>query len=182
MEHFEEFVTDFLVESREGLQEFEECLLQLESSPRDGKALSSAFRVLHTVKGSSGFLGFDALRNLAHSGESLLGRARDGELELDSPTCQLLFDLLDNISTVLAAVEATGSDEDIDLDQINTLLNQASSIETPFEVPQQQPVSDAFFGDRPSDGKQTPLPVDHLQPAKPNNPPLRGASAGRSAA
>ena len=143
MEHFEEFVTDFLVESREGLQEFEECLLQLESSPRDGKALSSAFRVLHTVKGSSGFLGFDALRNLAHSGESLLGRARDGELELDSPTCQLLFDLLDNISTVLAAVEATGSDEGIDLAQINTLLNQASSIETPFEVPQQQPVSDA---------------------------------------
>jgi two-component system chemotaxis sensor kinase CheA len=143
MEHFEEFVTDFLVESREGLQEFEECLLQLENSPRDGKALSGAFRVLHTVKGSSGFLGFESLRNLAHSGESLLGRARDGELELDSPTCQLLFDLLDNISTVLTAVESTGLDDSVDLDEITKLLDQAASIERPFEVPKQQAVSDA---------------------------------------
>jgi len=143
MEHYEEFVTDFLVESREGLQEFEECLLQLENSPRDGNALSGAFRVLHTVKGSSGFLGFDSLRTLAHSGESLLGRARDGELELDSPTCQLLFDLLDSISTVLSAVESTGADAGVDLDKINASLNQAADIERPFEVPQQQPVSDA---------------------------------------
>jgi len=157
MEHYEEFVTDFLVESREGLQEFEECLLQLENSPRDGNALSGAFRVLHTVKGSSGFLGFDALRTLAHSGESLLGRARDGELELDSPTCQLLFDLLDSISNVLSEVESTGADTGVDLDAISTALNQAADIERPFEVPQQQTVSDATLVLTESAADESPI-------------------------
>jgi len=38
------------------------------------------FRTIHTIKGTCGFLGFNKLEKVAHAGENLLSRLRDGQM------------------------------------------------------------------------------------------------------
>ena len=78
-----EFIEEFLVESSENLDQLDKDLLALEADPTDPQRLASVFRTVHTIKGNSGFFGFSKLGALAHSGEHLLGKLRDGKLRLD---------------------------------------------------------------------------------------------------
>ena len=78
----EEFVQEFLVECEENLDQLDQDLVALEKTPGDPQRLASIFRTIHTIKGTSGFFGFAKFGALAHSGENLLGRLRDGLLTL----------------------------------------------------------------------------------------------------
>jgi len=86
-----EILQEFLVESFENLAQLDLDLVALEEAPDDGERLRSVFRTVHTIKGVSGFLGFEALERVAHAGESLLARVRDGELALTAPRASALF-------------------------------------------------------------------------------------------
>ena len=79
----DEIVKDFLIESNENLDRLDQELVKLESEPSSKELLASVFRTIHTIKGSCGFLGFARLEKLAHAGESLLSRLRDGKLTLE---------------------------------------------------------------------------------------------------
>ena len=81
MGEHDEFIGDFLEECDENLDQFDQDLVALEENPRDEGKLKSVFRNIHTVKGSSGFFGYAKIGSLAHEGESLLGKLRDGEIE-----------------------------------------------------------------------------------------------------
>ena len=78
----DEIVKDFLIESNENLDRLDQELVKLESDPSSKELLASVFRTIHTIKGSCGFLGFARLEKLAHAGEGLLARLRDGKLTL----------------------------------------------------------------------------------------------------
>src|SRR5271156_2378929 len=78
-----EIVKDFLIESYENLDRLDRELVGLEKNPDDGDALGSVFRTIHTIKGTCGFLGFNKLEKVAHVGENLLTRLRDGQLTLN---------------------------------------------------------------------------------------------------
>ena len=80
MEGMEEIVQEFLVESHENLDQLDQDLLALERDPNSRELLSSIFRTLHTIKGTSGFLALHTLERVAHAGESLLSKLRDGEI------------------------------------------------------------------------------------------------------
>jgi two-component system chemotaxis sensor kinase CheA len=71
------------VESNEGLDQLDRDLVALEKDPDEKNLLGSIFRAIHTVKGTSGVLGFPKIEAVAHVGESLLSRMRDGKLRLD---------------------------------------------------------------------------------------------------
>ena len=73
---------EFLVESHENLDQLDRDLLALEQNPGSRELLAGVFRTIHTIKGTSGFLAFDRLEKLTHVGENLLGRLRDGRIEL----------------------------------------------------------------------------------------------------
>ena len=79
----DEIVKDFLIESNENLDRLDQELVKLEGDPSSKDLLASVFRTIHTIKGSCGFLGFSRLEKLAHAGESLLSRLRDGQLTLN---------------------------------------------------------------------------------------------------
>ena len=79
-QHDQDIVRDFLVESYENLDQLDRDLVALEQQPRSAERLSSIFRTLHTLKGTCGFLGFSKLEAVAHVGENLLSRLRDGKL------------------------------------------------------------------------------------------------------
>ena len=76
----EDLTKEFIAESREGLERMELCLTELEQRPGDGELVGEIFRVVHTIKGTTGFLGFGRLQTLAHAGESLLAALRDGRV------------------------------------------------------------------------------------------------------
>ena len=60
---------EFLAESFEGLDRMDRCLTELESRPGDTELVGEVFRALHTIKGTTGFLGFKRVETLAHAGE-----------------------------------------------------------------------------------------------------------------
>lgn len=125
-----QIVQEFLVEGYENLDNLERELVTLESHPDDTKALGSIFRMIHTIKGTCGFLGFGKLEEVAHVGENLLSRLRDGELKLTPEMTTALLKAADAIRQMLVAIEANGSEGDRnDLELIATLtrIQQAGS-------------------------------------------------------
>src|SRR5262245_59558540 len=79
MTELPEFVKEFLVDCREGLDRLDNDLVALENQPQDAERLASVFRTLHTLKGNAGFLDFSRLGAIAHAGETLLERLRSGK-------------------------------------------------------------------------------------------------------
>src|ERR1022692_2816683 len=108
MNDSDDIVKEFLVESYENLDRLDRDLITLEKNPSDREVLASVFRTIHTIKGTSGFLGFDQLGAVTHVGESLLGRLRDGQKALDRDITNALLALVDVVRQMLASIEATG--------------------------------------------------------------------------
>lgn len=106
MDDMDEIVREFLVESYENLDQLDQDLVALESDPGSRELLSSIFRTIHTIKGTSGFLAFTDLERVSHSGENLLQELRDGKREMDGPTTSVLLAMVDAVRAVLAGIEA----------------------------------------------------------------------------
>ena len=106
----DELTREFVIESQEGLDRMERCLTDLEERPQDTGLLAEIFRSVHTIKGTTGFLGFKRLEKLAHSGENLLGLLRDGKLAADRAIITGLLKLLDGLRSILKVIEAEGSE------------------------------------------------------------------------
>ncbi len=114
----DELTREFLIESQEGLDRMERCLTELETHPDDAALLDDIFRSVHTIKGTTGFLGFKRLEKLAHAGENLLGLLRDGKLNADRPLISGLLHLLDGLRSILKLIETEageGIGEDTEL-------------------------------------------------------------------
>jgi two-component system chemotaxis sensor kinase CheA len=106
----DELTREFLIESQEGLDRMERCLTDLEQRPDDSALLAEIFRSVHTIKGTTGFLGYTRLERLAHCGENLLGLLRDGKLAASAPIITGLLQLLDGLRTILKAIETDGTE------------------------------------------------------------------------
>src|SRR3954454_21372613 len=90
MSELDEVIGEFLVESYENLDRLDQDLVALEDNPTDRQLLSGIFRTIHTIKGTCGFLGYSKLEALAHAGENLLSKLRDGEIALNAPITSAL--------------------------------------------------------------------------------------------
>ena len=73
MSGLDEVVSEFLVESHDGLNQMDQDLVALEKDPRSAQVLDGIFRAVHTIKGTAGLLGYAKLVGLSHVGENLLG-------------------------------------------------------------------------------------------------------------
>jgi len=122
-----DIVQDFLVESYENLDRLDRELVGLEKCPQDRDALASVFRTIHTIKGTCGFLGFNQLEKVAHAGENLLTRLRDGQLMLNRELTTALLEMVDAVRQMLGSIEVTGGEgkrDDTKLIATLTLLQQ----------------------------------------------------------
>jgi two-component system chemotaxis sensor kinase CheA len=133
----DELTREFLIESQEGLDRMERCLTDLETSPQDAALLGDIFRSVHTVKGTTGFLGFKRLEELAHSGENLLGLLRDGKLVADRPIITGLLHLLDGLRLILKSIETEGSEGE---GEDTTLIEQLEELQAPAHASAKQAV------------------------------------------
>jgi two-component system chemotaxis sensor kinase CheA len=115
VEGLDDIVEEFLVESHENLDQLDQDLVALEQDPRSRDRLSSIFRTIHTIKGTSGFLAFNKLEEVAHVGENMLSRLRDGALDLTPHRTDALLEMVDTIRALLAAIEATGGEGSVEV-------------------------------------------------------------------
>ncbi|QBI21255.1 histidine kinase [Egibacter rhizosphaerae] len=123
MSEIDEVVGEFLVESHESLDRLDRDLLALENDPADAQALERIFRDLHTIKGTCGFLGFAILESVAHSGENLLGKLRDGEMAVDEEIATALLRTVDAIRELLGEIERSGAEGNDDyVELVNVLV------------------------------------------------------------
>jgi two-component system chemotaxis sensor kinase CheA len=103
-------VLEFVEEGNEKADQLERYLIQLENSPSSQELLIEVFRALHTIKGATSFLGFTKLCALAHTGEGLLARLRDGTLSINQEIITALLSLVDGIREMLTDIAATGEE------------------------------------------------------------------------
>jgi two-component system chemotaxis sensor kinase CheA len=125
----DEIVREFLIESNENLDRLDRNLVELEKSPRDQELLADIFRTIHSIKGTTGFLGFHHLEAVAHAGENLLSRLRDGLLVLNPDITTGLLAMVDAIREMLKLIESTESDG------VNAYPELIASINALMETP-----------------------------------------------
>ena len=129
----DELTREFLIESQEGLDRMERCLTDLEERPQDTELLGEIFRSVHTIKGTTGFLGFKRLERLAHAGENLLGLLRDGKLLANQPIITGLLQLMDALRGILRTIEADNN-EGADAQQDTALIELMHQLQHPEAV------------------------------------------------
>ncbi len=120
-------------------------MVNLESYPASKELLASIFRTIHTIKGSCGFLGFACLEKVAHAGESLLSKLRDGVLALNTEITSGLLAMVDAVRRMLNEIQATEKDGENDYPELLARLKslQASSAGTASpSAPEQTAVED----------------------------------------
>ncbi|WP_141686716.1 chemotaxis protein CheA, partial [Bradyrhizobium sp. LMTR 3] len=113
----DDLLREFLTETSESLDTVDNQLVRFEQDPSDAKILDNIFRLVHTIKGTCGFLGLPRLEALAHAGETLMGKFRDG-MPVKAEAVTLILSSIDRIKEILAGLEATetepeGTDEDL---------------------------------------------------------------------
>ncbi|MFQ5773273.1 MAG: chemotaxis protein CheW [Kiloniellaceae bacterium] len=129
----DDLLSEFLTETNEGLAVLDVELVNLEKNPNDHELLSNIFRLMHTIKGTCGFLGLPRLEAVAHAGENVLGKIREGGLVVTPAAVSLILECLDRIRSLLVALEETEAEpegEDADLiGRLNALANEGGGAE-----------------------------------------------------
>ncbi len=105
-----EIINDFVIESNELVENVIQDIVAIEGNP-DEETINGIFRAVHTVKGTSSFLGFGILSNLAHRAEDLLGMIRKGEIKIDKEIADTLLEALDLIKAMIDDIRTKGSDD-----------------------------------------------------------------------
>jgi two-component system chemotaxis sensor kinase CheA len=106
----DDLIADFLTETGEGLAGLDAALLRLERHPDDAQTIGEIFRLIHTIKGTCGFLGLSRLEKVAHAGENVLGRYREGSLAVTSGGVSLILRVVDRVREIMTGLEATGAE------------------------------------------------------------------------
>lgn len=172
-----EILHDFLVESSENLDRLDRDLVGLERNPRDKDALAGVFRTIHTIKGTCGFLGFSKLEKVAHVGENLLTRLRDGQLTLNPRITTTLLDMVDAIRQMLKEIQATGQDGEQDYPELRRTLTQLQNAppydaNTPETINQPSPATAVIPVSKNREAEKAPAPGEQdsqiaLAPSQP---------------
>jgi two-component system chemotaxis sensor kinase CheA len=163
VEELGEIVGEFLMESHENLDQIDRDLVALEQEPDSRELISRIFRAIHTIKGTSGFLAFGRLETLAHAGESLLSRLRDGVQPVTPDTITTLLATIDGVRMLLAEIEQNGNEGDVDVERIIVAVHAQMSNATEPAAHETE--------DHP-EAAEEPVPLD--EPVRPAPEPLEG--------
>jgi two-component system chemotaxis sensor kinase CheA len=148
----DDLLADFLTETNESLAELDVALITLERAPDDAETLSFIFRLVHTIKGTCGFLGLPRLERVAHAGENVLGKLRDRTLTVTPDIITHVLAGIDRIKAIVVGLGETGAEPAGDDVELIAALN-------------------AIAANDPPGSKKTPTPpetvdFDTFEPAK----------------
>src|SRR4051795_12879470 len=106
----DDLLREFLTETNESLDTVDNQLVKFEQDPNNAKILDNIFRIVHTIKGTCGFLGLPRLEAVAHAAENVLGRYRDGTRPVTQQGISLILAALDRIRAIVTGLESTGAE------------------------------------------------------------------------
>jgi two-component system chemotaxis sensor kinase CheA len=115
----------FLSEARENLAFIDQNIGEIGSD--DPELLNSVFRAAHTLKGGSGIVGFEAVKNITHHAEDLLDMLRSGKLEFASSMVDVLYNAFDEVMNLIEAAEESGDIVDADEDTVSRIVAELSA-------------------------------------------------------
>lgn len=121
-----ELTKEFLIETNENLGRLDQEMVLLEKHPKDATLLASIFRVIHTLKGTCGFLNFSTIEGVTHHAETILGQVRNGERDLTPELVSLVLESVDIVKAELAAIEATNRESGATYEDLVARLSAAA--------------------------------------------------------
>ncbi|MBC7121946.1 MAG: chemotaxis protein CheA, partial [Pseudothermotoga sp.] len=130
----EQYLSIFIDESREYVQSLNESLLKLEKNPRDEETVNETFRILHTLKGMAGTMGFERMAKLTHRMEQLLDKVRSKKIALTSDLLDRLFAGVDMVDKMVNNIASGGNDQ-VNEEDLKSLMDA-------FEVVQEEKVEE----------------------------------------
>src|SRR5476651_1881673 len=134
----DDLLREFLTETNESLDLVDVQLVRFEQDPNNAKILDNIFRLVHTIKGTCGFLGLPRLEALAHAAETLMGKFRDG-MPVTGQAVTLILTTIDRIKEILGQLEATeaepyGSDQDL-IEELHEMVERGMEAMTASASP-----------------------------------------------
>lgn len=96
----------FRQEAQELLQHLEAALLDLEEAPGDRELLDTAFRALHTIKGSGAMFGFEAVAAFTHHLEHAFDMVRKGQVAPGHELISTALGAMDHIRLLIEQPDA----------------------------------------------------------------------------
>jgi two-component system chemotaxis sensor kinase CheA len=151
----DDLLREFLTETNESLNLVDAELVRFEQEPNNGAILGNIFRLVHTIKGTCGFLGLSRLETLTHAAETLMGKFRDG-MPVTAEAVTLILSTIDRIKSILDAIEKSeqepdGGDGDL-IDPLGRMARQEAAAPPPVAPP------------------SAPAPVELQKPDQPEPP------------
>lgn len=126
----DEVIREFLIESNENLNRLDSEIVDLERNPTPER-LASIFRTIHTIKGTCGFLGFEALEGITHHAENILSQLRSGQKTVNGGIVSLILETVDAVRRILANVESTGTEGAADYAGLTARLESVAADTAP---------------------------------------------------
>ena len=127
MDGIDELLAEFITDTQEALEQVDVRLVELENEPEPAAMLNELFRLMHTIKGTCGFLGLPRMAGLAHHAETLMDRLRNGE-PVTNDAIDAMLRVVDRLKYLLGAIESAGGTEpEGDDEAIILALQQAGS-------------------------------------------------------
>ena len=175
----DDLIQDFLSETSESLLDLDAQLVELESNPNNPDLLNTIFRIMHTIKGTCGFLGLSRLEKVAHNAENLLDKFRDGE-KVTSYSVTVILLALDRIKEIVEGIgnndgqEIPGDDSAL-LDQIGELYQaildgtheqfDGSGVKSKGAASAEPAAQEEVVEEAPEEVEEAPAPVEEAAPA-----------------
>jgi two-component system chemotaxis sensor kinase CheA len=147
-----EYLPLFIAECREHLQELNVSIVELESNPGDPTGVDAIFRVVHSVKGMAGTMGFAGMMRLTHEMEEVFELVRQRRGAVARETIDVVLKCLDALSVALDSIEQ-GGEEKLDPEPLIPRLRALVRARQPFDRP-----DSAVAEDRPAPAPEAPPP------------------------
>src|SRR3984957_9121835 len=166
----DELIQEFLTETTESLNALDSDIVKLEQNPNDKDLIGRIFRLVHTVKGTCGFLGLSRLESVAHHSENIMGRYREGSLSVTVESVSLILEAFDRIKEIVAGIAATEKEPAGDDSVLIAKLDAVFEGKSPAAPPPPPPKAKKKF---------TPQPDQLFEPVKAESysPPAPAAAA-----
>ncbi|MFZ4541875.1 MAG: hybrid sensor histidine kinase/response regulator [Rickettsiales bacterium] len=119
----DDLIGEFITETSESLAVLDLELVKLEQNPNDQGILGNIFRLVHTIKGTCGFLGLPRLESVAHAGENVLGKIRDGAIVVTPDAISIVLEAIDRIKTLIEYLSENGREPDGEDTDLKLRLN-----------------------------------------------------------
>lgn len=123
----DDLLNEFLEETNESLTKLDQEFIELEKDPENIEIVGSIFRVMHTIKGTSGFLGFERLQKVAHAAENVMDKVRGKKIPVSSDMVSLILEAVDAIKSLVEGIENSGSEPEQDYTELAKRLNDFAS-------------------------------------------------------